>query len=366
MKNLIFAIIFGSLLPVGSKLTAQVNPDSTSVQDTLPKIKKLTVSGYVDAYYSYHFQNPTPHSAEYFYSSAKRNEFSVNLAYVDLNYTSPSLKARFIPAVGTYMESNYAAERPIFRNVFQATGSVRLFRDFWLEAGVLPSPFGYETAISKDQLTYSRSFSAENSPYYLAGARLGIPVSEKISLSVYAINGWQNINETNKSKSFATQVQYKVNDHLLLNWSSYLGNEQTVDSLKASYRFFNDCYLFFNKGKWSVVALFDIGRQNVNDTVRVWHTANFKARYNITPKIALAGRAEYYSDPHSVIITPLSPTKGFEVYGFSANVDYTPASDVLLRLEGRSLTAKNPVFMKENQTFSKSALTLIASLTVSF
>ena len=367
MNKLLFGLIFGSLFSVTNALEAQsVNDTTGSKKDTNQVTKKLTLGGYADVYYGYHFQNPKPHGAEYFYSSAFRNEFSVNLAYVDLNYTGSDVKARFIPAVGSYMEANYAAERPIFRNVFQATGAVRLFKEIWLEAGVLPSPFGFETAISKDQLTYSRSLSAENSPYYLAGVRLGIPLTNKVSLSVYGINGWQNINETNKSKSVATQVQYKVNDHLLLNWSSYLGNEQTTDSLKASYRFFNNFYLSFNKGKWSVVALFDVGRQNVSDTVRIWHTANLKVRYNFTSKLALAGRAEYFSDPHLVIITPISPTKGFEVYGFSANVDYSPVSEVLLRLEGRSLTAKNSVFMKEDKSYGKSAFTIIASLTVSF
>lgn len=367
MNKWLFKLLFGSLFSLTGPIAAQSLNDSDLTQiDTNQVVSKLTISGYVDAYYGYHFHNSKPHGAEYFYSSAISNEFAVNLAFVDVNYTSSRLKARFIPAVGSYMEANYAAERPIFRNVFQATGSVRLFKDIWLEAGVLPSPFGYETAISKDQLTYSRSFSAENSPYYLAGVRLGIPITPNISLSVYGINGWQNINETNKSKSIATQMQYKVNEYLLLNWSSYLGNEQIVDSLKASYRFFNNFYLYFNKGKWSAVTLFDIGRQTYNGTSRIWHTANVKVRYNVLPKLAIAGRAEYFSDPHSIIITPISQADGFEAYGISVNIDYAPISEALLRLEGRSLTAKNPVFLKEDNSFGKSAFTLIASLTISF
>ena len=366
-------VVFIGIFFTSKALKAQSVTDSTfSDKDTTTRVAEeyrggiLNIDGYADIYYGYHFQNPQPHRNPYFYSSAVSNEFSVNLVYAELDYESYYVKAKFIPAVGTYMEANYAAERPLFRNVFQASGSARLFKDIWLEAGILPSPFGYETAISKDQLTYSRSLSAENSPYYLAGFRLGMPITPKISLSVYGINGWQNIQETNPSKSVATQVQYRMNDALMFNWSAYWGNEQTVDSLKPSYRFFNNFYLFFKKKKWSMVALWDIGRQNINDTAFFWHTANLKIRYHLTPKLAFAGRAEYFSDPHSVMVMPIAPTKGFEVYGYSFNIDYAPDELILFRLETRSLTAKDAIFKKEDQSFSKSALSITASLSVRF
>src|SRR5262249_5192558 len=148
--------------------------------------------GYIDGYYRYDVGLNHPGQTPYFFSSARHNNFSVNLALVDVKFSGERFRGRFAPAVGTYMEDNYAAEPQGFRNIFEASGGVRLCKryDLWLDAGVLGSPYGYEGAISKEQISYTRSFSAENSPYYVTGARLTAALGSRASLALFAINGW--------------------------------------------------------------------------------------------------------------------------------------------------------------------------------
>jgi hypothetical protein len=59
-------------------------------------------------------------------------------------------------------------------------------------------------------------------------------------------------------------------------------------------------------------------------------------------------RGEYYSDEDGVMISTGSPN-GFKTTGFSANVDYLPMKNVALRMEGRTLSSKDNIFVKEGR-----------------
>ncbi|WP_050977486.1 outer membrane beta-barrel protein [Nitritalea halalkaliphila] len=63
----------------------------------------------------------------------------------------------------------------------------------WLDVGIMPSHIGFESAIGAvcDHLT--RSLLAENSPYFLTGARLTYALHPQHTLVLWATNGWQNV-----------------------------------------------------------------------------------------------------------------------------------------------------------------------------
>jgi hypothetical protein len=61
-----------------------------------------------------------------------------------------------------------------------------------------------------------------------------------------------------------------------------------------------------------------------------------------TEKISIAARAEYYR-PKSIIIVPGTPN-GFQTYGYSLNLDFTIAENVLWRIEGRGFSSKDQIF----------------------
>ena len=52
-------------------------------------------------------------------------------------------------------------------------------------------------------------------PYYLSGIKLTFPLSKKITLYTYLINGWQQIKDNNEKKSVGTQLEFKPNACLL-------------------------------------------------------------------------------------------------------------------------------------------------------
>jgi Putative beta-barrel porin-2, OmpL-like. bbp2 len=82
----------------------------------------------------------------------------------------------------------------------------------------------------------------------------------------------------------------------------------------------------------------------------------------LAANFAIALRGEYYEDEKGVII-PTSTTNGFNTFGTSLNVDYSPTNNLLLRIEGRYLNSKDKIFAKDALLKNNnSALTFSASI----
>ncbi|MEL1242485.1 porin [Flavobacterium flavipallidum] len=315
----------------------------------------FTFSGYVDIYYSYDLAKPENHNRPgFFYNYNKSNEVNLNLGLVKVNYTTATIRGNFALMAGTYPEYNMAAEQALLKNVYEANVGVKISQkhNLWIDAGIMPSHIGFESAIGKDCLTLTRSILAENSPYYEAGVKLSYTSeSGKWYLAGMYLNGWQRIQkeEGNQTPAFGTQITYKPSDKVVLNWSTYMGNEQP--DLDKKWRYFNDFYGQFKLNeKTNITAGFDIGFEQIakNSTqYNTWLAPILILQYKPTAKFQLAARGEYYSDKNAVIVAT-STANGFKTYGFSTNFDYLISNTVIFRIEARNLSSKDAIFTKNN------------------
>jgi Putative beta-barrel porin-2, OmpL-like. bbp2 len=375
MKNkyLAFISMIATLLLTWCCQAQVINPglmDTTDVQ----KRGKVTVGGYVDAYYGFNVSQPADGNNPYFVSAHRHNEATINLAYVDLKYTSERVRARFVPGFGTYINANYAAEPGALKNIIEGNVGVKLSKtkEIWLDAGVLGSPYTNESAISKDHLMYTRSYAPEYVPYYVAGAKLSLPLSTKVTAYLYFLNGWQQIQDQNRGKSLGTQLEYRPTSKLLLNWNTYVGDERSAAALNNRTRYFTDVYAIYNPdGKFTFTTCMYYGIQMRDDmsggqSEHAWWQANFIARYRFSDRVSLSGRIEHFSDPGSVQIAPVTPVAGFRTSstGLCLNVHLT--DNAMFRLEGRQFFARDEVYLGENQNPVNQSSWLISNLTVWF
>lgn len=334
---------------------------------------RFTVGGYIDAYYGYDFSQPKDKDRAYFVNAARHNELNINLAYISVEYISSRMRAKFIPGFGTYMNANYAAEQGTLKNIVEGNIGIKLFKnkEIWLEVGVLGSPYTNETAISKDQLMYSRSFAPEYVPYYLAGAKLEIPLSKKVHFSLYLLNGWQQIRDVNEGKSIGTQLEYRPHDYLHISWSTYIGNENSIIRPDFGNRYFIDVYFIYKKGKFTGTSCFYIGSQETKPTVgktehQIWYNTNLIGSYKFTSKFYLSGRLEYFNDPKSVQISPINPVNGFSSASTSLCLNYSIEKNILARLESRSFFSDKTVFQNSESNPTKNSQLIIGNITVWF
>lgn len=343
-----------------------------NAQEGTKDISPFTFSGYLEIYYSYDFGNPDHHERpEFVYSHKRHNELNLNLGFVKANYAKDKVRGNFALMAGTYPEYNLDTEQKLLRNVFEANVGVKISTKYnlWIDAGIMPSHIGFESAIGKDCVNLTRSILADNSPYYEAGVKIGyISASEKWYLAAMYLNGWQRIQKIdgNQTPAFGTQITFKPSSKTTLNWSTYVGNEQP-DAIRK-WRYFNNFYSQFKvTEKTSLTAGFDIGAQqsfNKSSNYDVWFSPVLIAQYKPTSKVQLAFRGEYYQDKKGVIITSATPN-GFKTFGVSANFDYLIANNIMFRIEARNWNSKDAVFIKNGNPTQQNTF-LTTALAISF
>ena len=305
--------------------------------------KKWNFGVYADTYLGYLFSKPVGGQIPYFVSSARHAEVNLNLAFIECNFQSERLRARVVPGFGTYMAANYAAEPAGMRNLLEASAGYKPFKNknIWVDAGILGSPYTNENAISAQQLMYTRSMSAENSPYYLSGIKISTPVSPKTNLSIYLVNGWQQIYDQNDRKSVGTQLEYRPKPSHTFTWNTYVGDERSALQPERRLRLFTDVYWVWNStGPWKATACAYAGVQTAkwdpNEwSAETWWQANFILSRELTRKLSLAGRVEYFWDAQSVMVIPVLGSEGFTVGSSGLCLNIKASEHALFRLEGR-------------------------------
>lgn len=355
-----------SLLAASAIILSRANAQDST------KINPLTISGYAEAYYSYDMGKPGNHvRPSFFYSFNRHNEVDLNLGFVKANYNTKNIRANFALMTGSYSQYNLSAEHPIFQHLLEGNVGVRLSKDhnLWVDAGVMSSHIGFESAIGKDCWNLTRSILAENSPYYESGVKLGYTTkSEKLYLSAMYLNGWQHIQKLpgNNTPAFGTQLTYKPNGKITLNWNTFVGNEKP-DSI-MEWRYFNNLYGQFQiTGKFGIIAGFDFGMQQVKKDTNAynnWYSPVLIVQFKPASKIRIAARGEYYSDEKGVII-PTGTPNGFKTYGYSLNLDYLITDNVMWRIEGRSLSSRDKIFLMDDKPTTENYF-ITTSLAISF
>ena len=359
---------------IGLLLTGSVKLNAQLVDTTKAGVFRL--GGGLDAYYALNLKDIKSNNIPYFVSSARNNEFNINLAYLDFTFESERIKFRFAPGVGTFMNANYAAEPGLLKIPLEAKGAVRLSKkkDFWLELGVLGSPYTNENPFSKDQLMYSRSLAPEYVPYYMCGARVTSQLTDKLKLSAFVINGWQQIKDVNDGKSIGTSLEYKTGKHSTLFWNTYIGSERSSQNSDFRNRYFTDVYWVYQGGpKWSFSSCVYFGDQQRMLTKlenHFWWQANAMARYSFGKWGSLSARAEYFHDPHAIQISPITIAtfpNGFKCFGYSLGYSIPIESNAMIRFEFKDLVARGKgLFYGQSNTVVKSMPLLFANLTVWF
>ncbi|MGF1532392.1 MAG: porin [Bernardetiaceae bacterium] len=357
MKPIIFLLFIWTTLATSHALAQEEERD-----------KSLTISGYIETYYIYDFANPSGHTRpDFLFSFNRHNEINLNFGFIQAEYTRQRLRGKLAFMAGTYANANLAAEA--LKNIFEANAGIKISptKNLWLDAGIFASHLGFGSAIGADCWNMTRSLAAESSPYYSSGVKLSYASdNEQWFLSGQFLNGWQRIQRVpgNQTPAFGHQITWTPHEKIMLNSSSFIGSD-TPDSLRQMRYFHNFYGQFQFSDKIGLLVGFDIGAEQKakgSTDYHTWYVPTFIARFAPTQKIALAGRLEYYSDKGGVIVA-----NGFEVLGYSLNLDIRWAQNFLWRIEARGFGSQNgAIFLNRDDQPTTSNYAIGTSLSISF
>ncbi|MGV7104939.1 porin [Flavobacterium sp. U410] len=320
---------------------------------------KIKISGFLETYYAYDFENPNNEvKLPFMYNYNRHNEFNVNNGIIRTRLEYGNVYASIALHAGTYVEDNYASED--IKLLSEAFIGLYLndTKRSSIEVGIMPSYIGFESATSAANLTLTRSLLAENSPYFMTGAKYNYKPSDRWSFSGLVTNGWQRISKQNKKQAPAvgSQIVYTPTIHTTVNWSTFIGKEYYGTQL--GMRYFSNLY-WDNQwsSNWRTILGFDIGIQenSVGNNYLYWMSPVLITQYSINSKWQTAIRLEYYQDKNNVIIAGSNP---FKTSGTSINFDYLPNSKVKIRVEARYLDSEKAIFVddKTNNFFVTTSL----------
>jgi hypothetical protein len=352
MLYLAFAGRLASAQAPGLPATTPATANAATTHSSPDTAVTVSFGGFVDSYYAYDFGRPANFDRPFTTQAARHNEFNVNLAYMEAKVSGPRVRGRLALQAGTSVQSNYAGEPAIgavsgpdlSRFIQEAVAGYQITQSLWVDGGIFLSHIGMESFISRDNPTYTRSLSAEFTPYYESGVKLTWQTTPRLTALFAVVNGWQNISENNQDKAVGARLDYAWSPSTTLSYYNFIGNEASSSRL----RIFNG--VGFKSGltpTFTVQGNFDYGTQQKaqNTGSSAWWSTGFIGKLQLSTVVGVSGRIEYYHDADNVIVATALPG-GFKATTSSLGIDVSPIGSArfLWRNELRGTWATEPVF----------------------
>ena len=346
---------------------------SPAAHSALPEDVKI--GGFIDTYYAWDFNHPKDHERKFTTQPVRHNEFNVNLAYIDATIKREKTRGRLALQYGQSVTKNTAAEPrqgqtsgPQDAKVFQeAFVGKRLGEKTWIDGGIFLGNIGAESWISKDNYTYTRALNLDYVPYYSAGVRLEHALSEKETVQLQVLNGWQNMSEDNHGKAIGMQYKRTVSEKTVFTYNNFFGDEEQTFPAPRFRAYHNFILNHRASADWQFVGAIDVGHQaqKKNDGVDAWFATTFTARRVLTEIDSVSGRLEWYNDRHEANVRTDSPN-GFSVAGASVNFDRKLDETSLWRTELRGFYAKDEIYPQGTNRFQRLNGFLLTSFSLWF
>lgn len=372
--------------PYPATRTESTSPSESveSDRDVLDPLPDTTFNVTIDGYYGYNFNRPVGGINLLRAYDVSSNSFSLNQAALVIE-NAPNLEKgkryglrldlQYGQATET-VQGNAANEpRPqVYRPLWQAYGTFifDVGNGLTVDFGKFASALGYETNYTKDNFNYSRAYFFNFLPFYHYGLRSSYAFNDKVTLTHWLVNGVQQSEDFNGFKSQAVLLTWKPTPRITSQFNYYNGQEQrdrnpalnptfspvasqpglSIDVIRPvpSGRFHVlDTHHTLNVTDKLTLALqgdYVVGRVfRDSPPATVWGGVGY-ARYQWTPKFAIAGRLEYLAEKVSSaggLFSNINQT----LKEHTITAEYKFANGFLGRVEYRRDWSNQPFFLTE-------------------
>lgn len=180
--------------------------------------RDVEVSGIVDGYYSYN-NNKVDMFTQGRAFDVRHNAFSLQLAKVTLNKANSKddpLGFRVDLGLGETVDRvisvSDSSRNDATKHVLQAYASyvAPIGNGLTLDFGKFYTPVGAEVIETKDNYNYSRGWLFTYGPYYHTGFRAKYAFNDKVALTGFLVNGWDNTFENNVNNNAGKTIGFQL------------------------------------------------------------------------------------------------------------------------------------------------------------
>ena len=346
------------------------------------KDNHLGISGYMDAYGVYSFNNLSENKQRPYNSNPLyMDEFGFSYGFISFEYENENVRARVSIHGGELVERMYVGERPMYKMFREANAGYLFSKQVSLEMGIFPSIYGSETFINKDNQHATRAIMTDFAPDYMAGVRLNYEPTEHWDLKLEVTNGWQTLSNPEHQKNLGALVVYEQQGKFLINWGTYLGNEAKPNEV-ARIRSYHNLFAKIFLWRFIFLPMADIYIEKRNAEARTVTAFNLglSIRYAIADKWGIAARYERLYDPDEINpdlkannpygkedpALPAPTPSGFQADGYTLTLEYLPSSHLTMRLEGRYTESKSPIYIRDAHQPTRTDSFIYSSIAVGF
>jgi hypothetical protein len=339
-----------------------------AAQSPAPTVR---IGAFADAYYAWDVGRPALRDRAFTTQAVRHDEFNINLAHIEATVSGDRVRGRLALQAGTAVQANYVGEPAIgsnsgpslSRTIQEAVVGIRVRPGLWVDGGVFFSHIGQESWISRDNPTYTRSFTAEYTPYYSSGVKVTWNASAKLTAQFHLLNGWQNIAESNERKAVGGRVDWTPRSGIAVGYAGFRGDEQP----EAGTRRMRTFHQLFTKlepsNDLTLWLTADRGSEHpAGGEASTWGSLTAIAERRLSPTLSLAGRVERYADRDGVLI-PVTDPHGFDVTSASFGVNVRLPEGVQWRTEARGYWSDGAVW-PDRQGTRRSTAALVTSLSL--
>jgi hypothetical protein len=332
-------------------------------------LESIQVTGFVDVYYNWNFNQTSPEALRNF--DIRHNSFSLNYAEVAVA-KAPTEQSR----AGFRMDFG-AGDTANLVNSFEPGGTDFLkyvqqaYVSFLAPAGnglsidfgKFVTPAGGEVIETKDNFNYSRGLLFSLAiPYYHAGVRAGYSFNDKVSLTGFLVNGWNNVEDNNKDKTVGASLTVKPTDKATVIANYLVGNEQADDDDGSGVRNLIDLVgTYTATDKVSVLGNFDYGHDKVAGDTVDWYGVAVGLKYQATPTFAFSPRYEIFNDPDG-----FATGQRQTLQEITLTAEYKIPAGFIARFEFRNDFSDKKFFTNDHDVLKKTQPTFAIGLIYAF
>ncbi len=133
------------------------------------------------------------------------------------------------------------------------------------QGGIFNSFIGYESLYAKDNFNYTRSWGADFTPYLMMGVNATYPFNDKLTGSIFLINGYAHLADANSVPSSGGQVAYKTTTHWTLKQTELFGPHQS-DTAFEFWRVLSDSIAEWKRDPFTVAFEYQASTEKVATT----------------------------------------------------------------------------------------------------
>ena len=236
-----------------------------------------------------------------------------------------------------------------------------------LQAGIFASPIGYDSLYAKDNLNYTRPWTADFTPYLMMGVNAAYPVNRRLSVAGFVVNGYWHLADANRAPSAALQLVYSSTPAITVKQTVLVGSHQEQTAV-GFWRVLSDTIVEHRTERWTTAMNAQFATERVDDALlaRAWWVAaqvpiqwRSRGAWSATarPEVAWDSRGRW---------TLFEQT----VTAFTGTIDYRRSvrrSAAIFRLEYRSDSSRGPqggFFSREAGRLVPTQQLLIAALII--